>query len=88
MNEEMTKVVEVYVHNGKEDRDDVVTCNFLEGATDHITPIILSSMCVAMIEKVISSVPEESQVELEENILALLFYMLKKRYDLFDIESK
>ena len=26
--------------------------------------------------------------QLEENILALLFYMLKKRYDLFDIESK
>jgi hypothetical protein len=50
--------------------------------------IILSSICVALIEKAILSVPEESQVELEETILALLFYMLKERYDLFDIENK
>lgn len=84
----MTKVVEIYVHDGKEDGDDVVTCKFLEGSMDHITPIILSSMCVALIEKAILSVPEDSQVELEETILALLFYMLKERYDLFDIDNE
>jgi len=88
MNGEMTKIIEIYAYNGKKNEDDLVSCKFLEGSMDHITPIILSSMCVALIEKVISSAPESSQVELENKISTLLFYMLKERYNIFEIDSE
>jgi len=85
MDEELKKIIEVYAYNGKEGEDDVVTCKFLDGALDEITPIILSSICVALIEKVISSMPEESQIEMEQTVVTMLFYMLKERYNIFDM---
>jgi hypothetical protein len=88
MDEELKKVIEIYAHNGKENGDDIVTCKFLDGAMDEITPIILSSMCVALIEKTISSMPEELQVEMEETVIAMLFYMIKERYNIFDMSGE
>ncbi len=87
MDENLKKVVEIYAHNGKEYGDDVVTCKFLEGAMDEITPIILSSMCVALIEQVINSMPEEAQIEMEETVITMLFYMIKERYNIFDMNK-
>ena len=84
----MTKVIEVFVHNGGKEKDDVVTCNFLNGAMEYITPLVLSSICIAMIEKAIQSVPDESQIELEQTILSLFFYMLKNRYNIFEMDSE
>ena len=88
MNEELIKILEVYAHNGREYADDVVTCKFTEGALEHTTPIIIASICVALIEAAIKNVPDESQIEIENTILTLFMYMLKERYNIFEMDGE
>jgi len=59
--------------------EDMPACRQIN--TAQIDPAILAGMCISILESVISKLPDESQIEFEEETAKLFNYMIDARHE-------
>lgn len=59
--------------------EDMPACRQIN--TAQIDPAILAGMCISILDSVISKLPDESQINFEEETAKLFNYMLDARHD-------
>jgi hypothetical protein len=59
--------------------EDTPACSQIDSVS--IDPAILAGLCVSLIDSVISKLPDEKQIEFEEQTAKLISYMIDNRHE-------